>query len=515
MVGECEYADVLPLVTAARAVQHRVRRIPVATIVPPTGLSTTKALCARVLADIVALACGFVNFSYLSRTLGSATYGDYAVAFLFALWCTELLSAVAGPSTLRMVAGHAEGAAFANTMLQFVTVVGAALGIAVVAFVPAITGWFDSPPARQGLWILAASIPLTSMSGVHLMVALGQGRMLAGPSVLVGYWLVRLLLSILFVHAGFGIAGAAAAVFLAEVTRYAVIRRLSDAQLLGSVRMPLTAAVRHGQLVIGSGLLMRVLGSMDLLAVRWLAPAAASAGIYAAAQNIANVPWMVLGGSAGILLRSIAAARFQQGREQITVTASVVLRLVVTGAGLTLAVVPMSADIVSLVLGEEYAAAGSITAILLVAAACRILSAGGRAIADGLERRWSSLLFLIALTTLGMGAFVLTGPVLAHRFGYLGHEPMQGYAVLATMLAALSATWNLMAGTANAGCRFPWTTLARTSAAAAGAAVVGCWFPGPGLAVLPRLALSATAYLGAMWMLGERPTVGQASRPST
>lgn len=463
-----------------------------------------RGMLLRSAADGIALVCGFATFAYLSRRLGSSAYGDYSVAYLLAAWCTDILGSFAGPSTARMVAGHVHGRRFANTMLRAAAVGGAVIASIVIVIAPAVATWFRSPAIEAPLRWLGAGIPMTAMTAVHATVVLGHGMLSVGPMALVAAWACRLAAAVILVEAGFGPAGAAASVLAGDVVRFAVLRHASDARLWGVVRMPLNRMMHHARLLVGTNLAMRALGGMDLIAVKLLAPSADAAGLYAAAQNVCLVPALGFNGSAGVISRSIAAARRLPDVAPIVAMATAYLRLAVLSAGVTVAMIPLAPAIAVFLLGERFTPSGVIAQVLLAATAFRMLATGGRAIASGLGERRIYLVGLTALAMVGAAVFAWRAPAIAGRFATRGVEPMLGYAVVTAALALASAIGCLGAGVCLTKAAFPWPTLARAAVATACGAATGWMIPWEGLAVLPRIAVVACTYLAVVSLLGER-----------
>ena len=58
------------------------------------------------LARLVMLACGLAIFLFLSRALGPAAYGTYALAVAIGQWFSLVMGAIAGGATISLVAGH-------------------------------------------------------------------------------------------------------------------------------------------------------------------------------------------------------------------------------------------------------------------------------------------------------------------------------------------------------------------------------------------------------------------------
>jgi len=467
-------------------------------------VSESLRLAAGSFATLV-LGCGV--FSYLSRRLGVEAYGDYSVAFVLGVWCTELLGMVSGGAVAYMIAAHTDGDRFATTVLRGTLVSGVLLAGVVMVEADAIAAWFESPSLGGPLRWIAPGIPLAALGHVHRMAAIGRGRYRSQVAMQIGSLACRLLCAIGLVEAGAGAAGAAAAVSLSDGVLFLAARRLSGVGLLGPA-MPLPEVIARSRLVIGSGLVSRALFSMDLIAVKFLAPGPTAAGLYAAAQNLCLIPWLGFANSAGLVAQAIAVDRRDHGGRSVVPLATGYLRTALLAAGLTIAVIPVTPAIATLLLGSRYANAAPVAAVLLVASALRMMALAGRAISGGLGE---STVYSIGLTTLacvGVAGFVHRAPEIAARFAARGIEPMVAYAIVTASLALATALGCLAAGTVMARVAFPWIALVRTVLACAVAAAIGWILPWTGLGVFPRLAAVSAVFAAIATLLGDRSLIG-------
>ena len=82
---------------------------------------------------VAVLGCGLVLMGYLTRRLGLADYGRYALSILLMNWIGVSIGLATGGALVRLVAGRADGHRFAVSMLQLVTLVSGGLGILLFA----------------------------------------------------------------------------------------------------------------------------------------------------------------------------------------------------------------------------------------------------------------------------------------------------------------------------------------------------------------------------------------------
>lgn len=446
---------------------------------------------------------GFAVFAYLSRRLGAAAYGDYSVAFILFMWCTDLLGVITGGATAHVVASRADGDQFACTMLWITVLVGILLSAVVIAAAPFVAGCFGDPAIRLPLSCFAAGIPAAGASHVLSMAAAGRGKHAFLPLIQIASFACRLAGSVILVECGAGAAGAAAAVSIAEVFRCVVAQRVSGIRVLSTPTLPLAEVFGRSRLIIGNGLVSRALFSMDLLAVKFLAPGPEAAGLYAAAQNLCLLPWIGFAGSAGVVAHAIAARPSTGDGATIRSLADGYMRFALLAAGLVLAVMPLAPAVTTMLLGDRYFAAGPVAMMLLAATALRMVAISGQAVTAGLGESPVYTLGLAALAGVGIAVFAYRAPQISSSFAARGFEPMVGYAFVTTALALATAIGSLGAGTVMSGTSFPWLTLGRVIPAAMLAASIGWLVPDTGFWVLPRLALVTTVFLTTVTLLGE------------
>lgn len=467
----------------------------------PSGV--TAGIITRAAADLIALVCGFGLFFYLSRRLGTVDYGVHSVAFVIGQWFANVLGIFVGPGTVRMVAGHDDGRAYARSMVVVAAAGGVACGAVQAASAPVLARVFDTPELCTPLVVLAFGLPFTTAGNVYSLVLTGQGRHFTASMIGCGYWFCRLAFSVALLEAGWGIAGAAAAISAAEIVRMTTARLKSGIRVVGAAWMPLASLVRHTGLLAGASFAMRVLNQMDLLAVKYVQDDVA-AGLYAAAQNVCLLPSTLFQGSSSVVLGSIAAARRRQDAHASYAMVEQYLRIAVLAAGLTAAMVPLAPVIVAFLLGPQFAAAGGAAGFLLVAASFRILAASGRGLAGGYGERGAFVVGLTALAAVAAAAYTWRVPAIAARFAAEGRQPIEAYAAVAAALAAATALGCLMGGVSVSRGRVPWATVGRTLAAAAVAAWVGSTLPFAGVGVFAAVATVAGVYGAVVVILGER-----------
>lgn len=451
------------------------------------------ATLLQVLARLAGLGCGLALMGYLSRNLGLADYGRYALAVVLVNWISTLIGLFTGSALVRLVAGQVNGRRYAVTMLQWVALVGMSLGVLVFVGSDLLASTLKSPGIGGLLRILSINIPMAAVTGVHLGFLTAQGKnALNGLGIILG-WGIQLGLAIFFVGQGWAASGAAGAVVGAGLAQWMLARFLSGLPLFSQERVRFSELWLHIRLLGGPQFLLRILQNMDLLAVKYFLGSPATAGVYAGAQNIGIAAMMMFEPSTSIVLQTIA----KSCREENSTTSSQVavgfLRAALIYGGILVALGIFSREIAVFLLGAKFEESGSVLALLLVAVAFRVQASAGRTLIAAAGEVPS---IMISLGVLFLGAWVAFAYAIP-RGGILAG------AAIAMAVAIVSAFIFLIDGVRLMRIRFPWATLLRVGLATMGTAVVGYFLRQLHLHILATLTLTTLFYAGLLLLLRE------------
>jgi hypothetical protein len=105
---------------------------------------------------IAALLSSVVLMGYLTRRLGTAEYGRYAVSFVLMNWLAISIAVATGGATVRLVAGKENGRRYAVSMLQMVGVVATTLAVLIALAAQPLADLLRSPGIAPLLRIFSA-----------------------------------------------------------------------------------------------------------------------------------------------------------------------------------------------------------------------------------------------------------------------------------------------------------------------------------------------------------------------
>jgi O-antigen/teichoic acid export membrane protein len=253
-------------------------------------------------------------------------------------------------------------------LVRGAVMVNAALGLAMGA---ALMALYWAGPLSSGFEttavaaIVATSCPLLAIAGAARGAVQGAGRFRPYATLQVIEVAAKALFGVVFVIAGFGVAGAVSGFLLgslgAAVLGLAYVRGLG-VRALGAVSLPALRAVGG---MLGTLLAVTLLLNWDLVLVKLLADDRAAAGLYQAALVLANVPYFLVSATiAPVLFVELAHhATAASGRK---VLADALRRGLIIAVPLELALFAAPGPALSALLPDVYAGASDALRVLAV-----------------------------------------------------------------------------------------------------------------------------------------------------
>ena len=372
---------------------------------------------ARGAALVTAAAALFVVSGYavnvwLGRMLGPVDFGRFGVVLALITIINVLQNASVPQAVARYTASHPEGAAaLLRRGLQLQVGIGVVLAFALGAAAPLIASALGDHALTEAMWAAALIVP---PYGVYaLLVAYHNGR--------------RVYTRQAGAQAAYAFGKAVAVIALAYPFRIVgAIIGYAAAAIVGCV----AAAVRPsgGEPAVGIWPLLRLAAplsvyalasvaqvSVDILFVKGLASSDADAGLYAAAQTIARIPYFLMSGLAVLVLPALAG----MARESVQARASAArqaLRIAVLAAVPIAAIVAGSSrGVLDLLYGSAYASGSDVLSILAVGMAAMAIASVAAGCLSGVGHPGSSATIAVVgfgVTILGCVLFVSTlGPI--------------------------------------------------------------------------------------------------------
>ena len=440
----------------------------------------------QVASRIAVLGCGLVLMGYLTRNLGLADYGRYALAVLLLNWAGTSLAVATGGALVRLVAGNHAGHRYAVSMLQLSALAGSGLGILLFLAAEPLASALKSPGIADLLRILAFDVPLGAMAGVHLGVLTAQGRFLKNAGGVLAGWILQLAAAVAFVEGGLGSHGAALAIVASGLAQLLLVQAMSGLRFFSADRVPFSELWAQTRLLAAAQVAIRISQGMDLLAVKFFLGVPALAGLYAGAQNISFASLMLFQPSTSVVLQSLSKSRREENPAEAARVAETFVRVSLIYGGVLIALSIFSREIAVFLLGPQFAESGPVLAVLLAAMAFRIQAVTGRTLLSAAGEKASILAPLLAMIVLAIAAFAIAIP----QFGILGGAAVAAALGLGTAIVSLRDGLRLM------NLAFPWVTFGRVTLAGAATAVFAIFLRSLDWHLLPCLTL-ATLFYGA------------------
>ena len=451
----------------------------------------------QIVSRVAVLGCGVVLIGYLTRRLGTAEYGRYAVSVVLMNWLAITMAVATGGATVRLMAGKENGRRYAVSMLQMVGVLAATLAVLIALAAQPLADLLRSPAIAPLLRILSADFAMGAVAGIYSGILVAQGRYGLSALTALTAMAAQLLAAFFFVEQGLLAAGACWAVVAGSVVQLVIGRWASGIPFFSCERVPFGDLWGHTRLLAGAQLALRMTQSMDLLAVKFFGLSPSLAGLYAGGQNIGQAGFMMFGPTQAVLLQSMAQSRRDGNHDEAARTGTLYLRVALTYGALLCALSVLADEIAVFLLGPAFARSGPILAILLWAVAFRLLAGTGRTLISAVGEKVSIMIPLLVLIVLGIIAYAIAIP----RGGIIAA------AAVALGLAIAAGLTSLREGLKIMGLRFPWISLFKIFAAAVVTAFVAASLPGTGWFLIAKLTVSCLLYAALLFAFNEwRPT---------
>jgi O-antigen/teichoic acid export membrane protein len=444
-------------------------------------------------ADLLIVPTGLLIAAFLTRKLGPAGFGEFALAVTLVTAIEWAIVSMFSRAALKLTAEaddwHPVGAAIVRAHL----IAGGIAALLTLSVAVPLSRWLGSPGMLAPLLILALDIPIFSLAAAHrnILAGLGQYRERAlGTSA---RWIARLILVLILVGLGFSVAGAAAANVGASLIELVVARLY----IRPSMRHREPVAMQ--QLLVLAGplfvfsLCLRAFDKMDLFALRALGGSLADAGTYSAAQSLAIAPGILAGAIATVLVTTLSR-RLQEGdTEGARRIARGALRLAMLLIPFVAVAAGAARGLMTVIFGDAFIGGATPLGFLMLSAVAIVLL----------------LMISSILLVEGRAAWMLglVGPMLPLAIvGYLVAIPRYGAVGASAVTAAVAMTAagaGLVVVKRVSGVDIPVPSLLRATVVGIVAFAVASSFSAQRLMLIIELAMLCVAVAACLAVLGE------------
>lgn len=446
-------------------------------------------------ADALFPLSGLVTSAVLSRRLGVAGYGRFALAATVIATVEWLLTAFLSRATIKAVGESEAWEPAGNAALRLHTTLSVAAGLGLVALAPVLAGLFGERALTPELRLFALDVPLFGLAQAHANLLIARGRFRDRARARALRWCTRLVLIVVFVEAGFSVTGAILGSLGATLVELLAGRAAIQPSFSGAASaLPTARLWSYSVPLFLSGLGSRILG-LDLVVLKALGASATDAGLYGAALSLSILPGLLALTISPLLLSSLVrlqrAARHEEGRR--------LARAAQRGA---LLVVPFAAaslgarhEVVALIFGSAFLGSATLLVPLIAAGLALLVISVSIAILTAEGRIRSTAALTLPMPFLAVAGYAIVVP----RAGAFGA------ACVSAAVTGLGCAVTLAVTRRLAGVGPGVATALRVAAVSAAAWALSAALPGAGLYVLPRLALAFLACVAALLVLGEWP----------
>ena len=327
-----------------------------------------------VLAEAVALPVALAAVVALTRTLGPAGYGAFALAATLVTFAEMNITAFLGQATVRFVRTAEDRARVESTCLRAYLATGAAVAALLWLAAPALARLLDAPGLDAHLRLFSPGLVLMAAASAHEHVLVGRGRFRARAVLRATFWLARLTLLLPLLGAGLGIEGAIGASVGAWLVALGLGRWFVRPALLGR-GSPAGPLLRFAAPLLLSGLALRTFARLDLVALKGFGASLADTGTYVGAQNLALVPNILLMAFVPLLVSETSAAHRAGDARGVRDAAHQALRLPLVLAPFAALGAGAAGPMLELAYGAEYArGAFALRALLVASLAVALIS---------------------------------------------------------------------------------------------------------------------------------------------
>lgn len=445
------------------------------------------------IAQAMMLPTGLATVAYLTRRLGPAGYGNYAVVLTLLVWMEFAVNAVFNRTTIKMVSSVSDWARAATSILHLTLIVSLAVFVAIYLAADAVAAGLGQPEMAGWIRLAAVDLPIFAMAQAHLNIVLGLGRYRQQALVAALRWVVRLALIVLFVELGMGVRGAILGCVGTSVVELLIARLICHPPLWTLPQLPGSELWKYALPLFIAAVSQRLLEGMDLIALKAMGTTDEIAGQFAAALNMALLPGMAAAAVASVLIASLSSTLAQGQQQQANQMARQALRMTFAVLPLGAVVAGASTEITTLFFGQAYLQAGQLLQILIIAGMGKLVMGIALAtlIAAG-KPKWTAAITL-PLVPLALGGYLLVIPT----WDAAGAAAVT--AVASTFGAILSvagmlAIWQVT---------LPTRTLLRSAAVTLAIYAAASVWTAPGLWAVPKVMVLAIMAAAGSVILGE------------
>ncbi len=387
------------------------------------------------LAEALMLPTGLVTLAFLTRSLGAGDYGVFALAATAIAWIEWSLASMFSRATNLWVGVSGDWVPAATTALRVYLGTSLVVASLVVLGADLLAAGLGEPELAGPLRLFALDIPLFCLAAGHRSILVARGGFRERAWLSAVRWLSRMALILILVGLGLGVTGAILATFGASLLELLVARRFIRPPILRGSGFPARRlAVAAGPLLL-LGVTLRLFDSLDLYLVKVLGATTAQAGLFGAAKSVALVPSLFAQAFSPVLLSTLMRLRREGHALHAQAMAADAVRLVILVVPFAAVAAGAAPELMTWIAGEEFAAAGGLLRLLVLAAMAMVMVSVTTAILISVDRAPATLVIAVPMVLTAVLCHLWAVP----RYGPAGAAGVS--AVVATAGGVAGACW--------------------------------------------------------------------------
>ena len=451
-----------------------------------------KGVVSIFLAESLIIPTGFITAVFLTRKLGPALYGLFALVTRLILWVEWLGSSLFTKATIKYVGEADDWHPPATTALQLTSVISLILVILLWISTPALSRLFGASSLITYLRIYAIDIPIYGFARVLSDILIGRGFFNERARVSAGRRIARLFLIIIFVELGFSVNGAIYGMIGASVAETVICLFYARPSFYAKISFPFRHFWTFGTPLFLSALCLTII-RMDILFLKALGGTDVETGYYGASQNLTILFSLVSTSMTPPLLSTLSNMLMNRKKDEAIHISLTAVRTSIMVLPVAALIAGTSHEIVGLIFGSAYFSAGPILSCLVFAALGLHILNISITLISSMERQSWALRITFPLVPIATIGYLLVIP----RMGGLGA------AMVSATVAWLGASVSTIAALSLWGIKFPLKTLVTSLFSALVFYFAASFWPVSGLVLLIKVAVLTALVVLCFYFLGE------------
>ncbi len=450
---------------------------------------TARILLAETLFPLTAL----VTTGYLTRKFGPQGYGVLALTLTAIIWIESAITSFFAKATIKFVGETRDWKPIGAVVIRLSLKLGVgAMALVWMLAVP-VSVFLNEPDLAYYLSVGALDIPLLCVAQAYRNVLIGTGNYTGSAVARAGRWLARMCLVVALVEVGLSITGALLGVIGSSIVELGLSRRALGPGMFLKQRQASIPIHRFGAFVFISSLCIIVYNGMDLFMLKILGGTATQAGIYSAAQSLSLLPGLFSWTFSSLLLATLSRELAGGERDRARELARDAMRITLWLIPIAAMIAGASTEIVQVVFGTAFMAAGPLLALLIVGAVANVMMTVSLTIVMAMGLPSRIVWFTAPLVPLALAGHLWLIP----RFGEQGAAVVTAGASLFGASAAVMSVYLLWK------VRPPGRTFLRSLLVALVVGAAAMVWPASGFFVFAKLLVLGLASVLGYWWIGE------------